>query len=61
VAGRDDVHPQYFEDRHLDTVDFICDAFRKYLMLQGGLMAQQCAALYVPPDADVPQEQQFDR
>jgi tRNA(adenine34) deaminase len=30
-------------------------------MLQGGLMAQQCAALYVPPDADVPQEQQFDR
>jgi tRNA(adenine34) deaminase len=30
-------------------------------MLQGGLMAQQCAALYVPPDADVLQEQQFNR
>jgi tRNA(adenine34) deaminase len=60
-AGRDDVHPQYFEDRHLDTVDFIRDAFRTDLTLQGGLMVWECAALYVPPDADVPKDAQFNR
>jgi tRNA(adenine34) deaminase len=60
-AGRDDVHSEYFEDRHLDTMDFIRDAFRNDLTLQGGLMVQECAALYVPPDADVPKGQQFNR
>jgi tRNA(adenine34) deaminase len=60
-AGREDVHPQYFEDRHLDTFDFIRDAFRNDLTLDGGLLAQQCAALYVPPDADIPKDQQFNR
>jgi tRNA(adenine34) deaminase len=60
-AGRDDVHAQYFEDRHLDTVDFIHDAFRRDLSLEGGLMVKQCAALYVPPDAKVPKDQQFNR
>jgi tRNA(adenine34) deaminase len=60
-AGRDDVHSEYFEDRHLDTVDFIRDAFRNDLTLQGGLMAKECATLYVPPDANVPRGQQFNR
>ena len=60
-AGRADVHPMYFEDRHLDTVDFIRDAFRNDLALEGGLMAKECAALYVPPDADVPKDEQFNR
>lgn len=60
-AGRDDVHPMYFEDRHLDTVDFIRDAFRNDLSIKGGLMVTECAALYVPPDADVPKEEQFNR
>jgi tRNA(adenine34) deaminase len=60
-AGRGDVHPEYFEDRHLDTVDFIRDAFRNDLTLEGGLMVKECAALYVPPDADVPKDQQFNR
>jgi tRNA(adenine34) deaminase len=60
-AGRDDVHPMYFEDRHLDTVDFIRDAFRDDLSLQGGLLAKECAVLYVPPDADVPKREQFNR
>jgi tRNA(adenine34) deaminase len=58
-AGRDDVHKMYFEDKHLDTVDFIRDAFRDDLSLQGGLMAEECASLYVPPDADVPKSEQF--
>jgi tRNA(adenine34) deaminase len=60
-AGRDDVHPEYFEDRHLDTVDFIRDAFRNDLTLEGGLMVEECAALYVPPDAKVPKDEQFNR
>jgi tRNA(adenine34) deaminase len=60
-AGRDDVHAEYFEDRHLDTVDFIHDAFRSDLSLEGGLLAKECTALYVPPDAEVPKDQQFNR
>jgi tRNA(adenine34) deaminase len=60
-AGRNDVHPMYFEDRHLDTVDFIRDAFRDDLTLEGGLLAAECAKLYVPPEAPVPEEEQFNR
>ena len=60
-AGREDVHEMYFEDRHLDTVDFIRDAFRDDLSLEGGLMAAECATLYVPPDADVAKSEQFNR
>jgi tRNA(adenine34) deaminase len=60
-AGRGDVHAMYFEDRHLDTVDFIRDAFRTDLSLEGGLMAKQCAELYLPPDAKIPRAQQFNR
>jgi tRNA(adenine34) deaminase len=60
-AGRDDVHPMYFEDRHLDTLDFIRDAFRDDLALEGGVLAAECARLYVPPEADVPRSKQFNR
>ncbi|MBN8927946.1 MAG: tRNA-specific adenosine deaminase [Rhodospirillales bacterium 69-11] len=60
-AGREDVHRMYFEDRHLDTVDFIRDAFRDDLVLEGGLLVAECASLYVPPDADVPKDEQFNR
>jgi tRNA(adenine34) deaminase len=60
-AGRDDVHAMYFEDRHLDTLDFIRDAFRDDLRVEGGLLAGECARLYVPPDADVPRDEQFNR
>jgi tRNA(adenine34) deaminase len=60
-AGREDVHEMYFEDRHLDTVDFIRDAFRNDLSLEGGLMAKECASLYVQPDTDVPKEDQFNQ
>src|SRR3984885_6948062 len=60
-AGRDDVHEMYFEDRHLDTEDFIRDAYKDDLSLEGGLMAKECAALYVPPGADIPKDQQFNR
>jgi tRNA(adenine34) deaminase len=60
-AGRDDVHEMYFEDRHLDTVDFIRDAFRNDLSVEGGLLGNECAALYVPPDAKVPEDEQVNR
>ncbi len=60
-AGRGDVHSMYFEDRNLDTVDFIRDAFRSDLSLEGGLMARECATLYAGPDENVPQDQWFNR
>ena len=60
-AGRDDVHSMYFEERHLDTLDFISDAFRGDLALCGGVLAAECARLYVPPDAPVPKKEQFNR
>lgn len=57
-AGRDDVHKMYFEDRHLDTADFINDAFRDDLEVIGGVLSNECASLYYGPDDDVPCEDQ---
>ena len=57
-AGRDDVHAMYFEDRHLDTVDFIRDAFKRDLALKGGVCARDCARLYYGPLDHVPLDQQ---
>jgi tRNA(adenine34) deaminase len=57
-AGREDVHRMYFEDRHLDTLDFIRDAYRDDLSVQGGVLAAACAALYHSPDESVPVEEQ---
>ena len=60
-AERDQVHPMYFENRHLDTIDFVRDAFRDDLTVSGGLLADECAGLYVGPDEDVPKNEQFNR
>lgn len=57
-AGRDDVHRMYFEDRHLDTIDFIEDAWREDLVIDGGCLREACAALYFGPDDNVPIEDQ---
>ena len=57
-AGRDDVHTMYFEDRHLDTLDFIRDAYTNDLTLSGGVLHTACAALYFAPDDDVPDDMQ---
>jgi tRNA(adenine34) deaminase len=57
-AGRDDVHPMYFEDRQIDTLDFIRDAWRNDLVFEGGCLRAECAALYYHPDDDVPNEEQ---
>jgi tRNA(adenine34) deaminase len=53
-AGRGDVHHIYFESRHNNTVDFIRDAFRDDLEIEGGVLKTECAALYAKPDDPVP-------
>ncbi|MEN2747042.1 nucleoside deaminase [Sphingomonas sp. T9W2] len=57
-AGRDDVHEMYFEDRHIDTLTFIGDAYRDDIVIEGGCLREECAALYYGPDDDVPKEEQ---
>jgi tRNA(adenine34) deaminase len=56
-AGRNEVHAVYFESRHNDTVDFIGDAFRNDLSIEGGILADECAAFYAKPQEPVPEEQ----
>ena len=57
-ADRDQVHKMYFEDRHLDTMDFIRDAYRDDVEMEGGVLDGECAALYYGPDDDPPAEKQ---
>ena len=49
-AGRDDVHRMYFEARHIDTLDFIAQAYRDDLTFSGGILRAECARLYYGPD-----------
>jgi len=56
-AGRADVHAMYFEDRHIDTLRFIDDAYRDDITIEGGCLRAECAELYYPPDADLPPEE----
>ncbi|WP_347303441.1 nucleoside deaminase [Croceibacterium sp. TMG7-5b_MA50] len=57
-AGREDVHPMYFEARHVDTLAFISDAYRDDIEIEGGCLADDCAKLYYPPNADLSTEEQ---
>ena len=57
-AGRQDVHRMYFEDRHLDTMDFIENAYRNDMPVVAGVMAAECAALYYGPNDDPPAAEQ---
>ena len=57
-AGRDDVHRMYFEDRHLDSMDFIRDAWRDDLVIEGDCLREECAQLYYRPGDDVPDAEQ---
>jgi len=57
-AGRDEVHAMYFEDRHLDTMNFIRDAYRKDIEVVAGVRVTDCAALYYGPDDTPPVEEQ---
>lgn len=57
-AGREDVHRMYFEDRQIDTLDFIRDAWRDDLRFDGGCLRDECARLYYRPWDEVPQAEQ---
>lgn len=57
-AGREDVHPMYFEARHVDTLAFIGDAYRDDITIEGGCLRAECATLYYRPDANLPRDQQ---
>lgn len=57
-AERHQVHHMYFEGRHLDTMDFIRDAFRRDLLIEGGVLGDECAVLYAGPDDIIPESEQ---
>jgi tRNA(adenine34) deaminase len=56
-AGREDVHHIYFGSRHNNTVDFIRDAFRNDLRIEGGVLAAECAVLYAKANDNVPEQE----
>ena len=60
-AERDQVHEMYFENRNLDIMDFIRDAFKEDLTLTGGVLGEQCAALYYKPDDHPPEKEQANK
>ena len=57
-AARSDVHRMYFEDRHLDVLDIIDDAFRNDTTAEGGVLSEECAAFYYRPDDRPPLDNQ---
>jgi tRNA(adenine34) deaminase len=52
-AGRNDVNAIYFESRHANTIDFIRDAFRDDLQVEGEVLADECSVFYARKDASV--------
>jgi len=56
-AGRHDVHEMYFEAKHVDTLVFIADAYRDDIVIEGGCLREECASLYYPPDAELPEQE----
>ena len=39
-AGRDDVHRMYFEARAVDTLDFVANAYRDDIDIEGGVLRE---------------------
>ena len=60
-AARDQVHEMYFEDRTLSTMDYISDAYKDDLILDGPCLGDECATLYYRPDDDVPKDKQANK
>jgi tRNA(adenine34) deaminase len=54
-AGREDVNHIYFESRHNNAVDFIRDAFRDDLEIEGGVLVEACAELCAKPEERIPE------
>lgn len=57
-AGRDDVHEMYFEARHVDTLTFVQNAYRDDLIIEGGVLRDECSRLYYRPWDRVPEQEQ---
>jgi tRNA(adenine34) deaminase len=57
-AEREDVHPMYFEARHVDTLGFVRAAYRDDIVIEGACLRAECAGLYYGPDDDVPEDEQ---
>ncbi len=57
-AGRDDVHQMYFEDRHVNTLAFVADAYRNDITIEGGVLRDACAQLYYGPNDHPPLDEQ---
>ncbi len=60
-AERGQVHEMYFEDRNLDIMDYVRDAFKEDLTLTGGVLGDDCAKLYYKPGDDPPQQEQANK
>jgi tRNA(adenine34) deaminase len=56
-AERHQVHSMYFEGRHLQTMDFVRDAFKDDLTVVGGVLGDDCAKLYYGPEDNPPPEE----
>jgi len=57
-AGREDVHEMYFEARHVDTMQFVQNAYRDDLDVEGGVLRDACSQLYYRPWDQVPVDRQ---
>jgi tRNA(adenine34) deaminase len=57
-AERHQVHQMYFEDRDLNIVDIVRNAYKNDLNITGGILAEECAALYYAPTDDPPAAEQ---
>lgn len=57
-AGREDVHRMYFEARHVDTLEFVTKAYHDDLVIEGGVLRNDCAKLYYRPWDEVPSDEQ---
>jgi tRNA(adenine34) deaminase len=55
-AGRDDVNSVYFESRHFDTADFIRQAFRDDMEIEGGVLSEECSSFYIKKDDPEPSD-----
>ena len=55
-ATRNDVHEMYFVEQHANTEDLIHDAYRNDIQIVSGVLAEECAQLYLKPTDPAPPE-----
>ncbi len=57
-ATRDDVHSMYFDARHINATELFADAYKEDISIEGGVLAEECAAFYYKPGDQPPPEEQ---